>query len=247
MLRKLFATMAMVAMLASSAMAGDCGCNSGGGHGYVGQTWSGYCDGGSCDSCGGCGCNRCCFPIISGVLHHVGKTINCLIPKPCCHRSCCYATPNVGCCETAGNWNPGGCGCTSAASPGPGYMPAAGDPFIDDAAPPTPAPTHDSRYRPAHRNPYAARGQMMVAKPTSAVSSRPVVKAMPLKTASQSQKPAVLGKPMGKSVLKVTHEEPIFESADEEDLPPAPKSVRQMNDDEPAPRQLRNVPANPLR
>jgi len=250
MLRTTLAAIALTALLASAGQAGDCLC--GGGH-HGAQTWDNYCGGD--DGCGhndACDCQRCCFPLVHGVLNRVGRVFDCLIPDPCCRRSCCYSPPTIGCCQPA-------CGAMGHES-----MPAM-DPFIDDhhQGPPTPLPDKDARSRAIWGTP------KMTYRSTPTIMTRPAMQPKPTATAPMktavtkprsATKSATNGKPLGKSVLKVAYEEEEVDASASDDLdapPAAPASVRNADRDEQSQSRFAakpvvragqsQMPANPLR
>lgn len=239
MLRVTLAAMAVTALLASSSFAGDCStCGMGyGSRGYAANAWDGYCGcgGNGCDACGGCGGQRCCFPLIHNTLHRVGRVFDCLLPDPCCRRTCGRA---VGCAQP-----------TCGIEPGCGIIGGSSDPFMDDHVAPTPTPTPaaDARARS-----YSKTKMTTFPKP----AAKPALKPMPMKTAKSKPAMKVASKPVGKSVLKVAYDEDS--SADElEDAPPvAPASIHRDTqvEDEPARFAVKPIvhvkkaePVNPLR
>ena len=267
MLRSMLAALALGMLCTATTFAGNCGCGcggSGGGlHGRATQAWSGYrgadCGSDSCgdacsDPCNACtckgrGCHRCCFPVIRGAVHLVGKVINFVIPHPCCRSGCKQQT--AGCCDTACNgWDPTACN-SCGSHDAPSYMPNhAGNPFIDDApAPASPVPMKEARGSRAWQAPIAA-------KPASQSTLKNVVQKNLKPTPATNY--AAPSKVAARSVAKVTHDEQIEEelsirlSDDESDLAPiAPSSIRLVGHSErreptPAPTRTR-LPANPLR
>ena len=261
MLRTTFAAMALVAVMAATSLAGDClSCGyrgHAGGPPYAGASglWDGYCDTG-CDPCGGC--NRCCFPLLHGALHRMGRALDCLMPDPCCRPKCGYPAPTVGCCQPA-------CGIEGGMGI-PAGMPAV-DPFMDDM-PATPMPTKDARVRSFMGSPkmtYRAAPTPTPARHSSSVGTS-VMKtpsrkaAAPKVSAKPSGKTAATSKAMGKTVLKVAYEQEDRAesySVEDADAPPvAPASIRNAAR-EAAPARVvakpivkapeADMPVNPLR